>query len=117
MSGARCRRVGIGDRILAGGVPNVVVSVSGTRVRLADDEGMVRTVTTAELADRTRFEIPAYSTCDASAGVSKDAWTFTIYGENLANSNASTFSSTDQFILAQTPLRPRVIGGSFSYSF
>jgi iron complex outermembrane receptor protein len=66
---------------------------------------------------RTRFEIPAYSTVEASAGVSKDAWTFTIYGENLANSNASTFISTDQFIVAQTPLRPRVIGASFSYSF
>ena len=59
MSGARRRRVGIGDRILAGGTPNVVVSVSGTRVRLADDEGMVRTVPAAELADGTRFEIPA----------------------------------------------------------
>ena len=66
---------------------------------------------------RTRFEIPAYSTVAASAGVAKDAWTFTVYGENLANSNASTFISTDQFIVAQTPLRPRVIGGSFSYSF
>jgi iron complex outermembrane receptor protein len=66
---------------------------------------------------RTRFEIPAYSTVEASAGVAKDAWTFTVYGENLANSNASTFISTDQFIVAQTPLRPRVIGGSFSYSF
>jgi iron complex outermembrane receptor protein len=66
---------------------------------------------------RTRFEIPAYSTVEASAGVSKDAWIFTIYGENLANSNASTFLSTDQFILAQTPLRPRVIGASFSYSY
>jgi hypothetical protein len=59
VSGARRRRVGIGDRILAGGVPNVVVSVTGTRVRLADDEGMVRTVTAAELADGTRFEIPS----------------------------------------------------------
>jgi outer membrane receptor protein involved in Fe transport len=66
---------------------------------------------------RLRFEIPAYSTVAASAGVAKDAWTFTVYGENLANSNASTFISTDQFIVAQTPLRPRVIGGSFSYSF
>jgi iron complex outermembrane receptor protein len=66
---------------------------------------------------RTRFEIPAYSTVEAAAGVSKDAWTVTIYGENLTNSNASTFISTDQFIVAQTPLRPRVIGGSFSYSF
>ena len=27
------------------------------------------------------------------------------------------FISTDQFIVAQTPLRPRVIGASFSYSF
>ncbi|HUY51170.1 MAG TPA: Mu transposase C-terminal domain-containing protein [Streptosporangiaceae bacterium] len=59
MSGARRRRVGVGDRILVGGTPNVVVSVTGTRVRLADDEGAVRTVTAAELADGTRFEIPA----------------------------------------------------------
>ena len=58
MSGARRRRVGVGDRILAGGVPNVVVSVSGAHVRLADDEGRVQTVTAAELADGARFEIP-----------------------------------------------------------
>ena len=32
------------------------------------------------------------------------------FGENLANSNKSVFVSTDQFIVAQTPLRPRVIG-------
>ena len=57
MSGAR-RRVGVGDRILVGGTPSVVVSVTGTRVRLADDEGAVRTVTAAELADGTQFEIP-----------------------------------------------------------
>ncbi|HEX4240204.1 MAG TPA: TonB-dependent receptor [Steroidobacteraceae bacterium] len=66
---------------------------------------------------RGRFEVPAYSTFDASGGVTKDAWTVMIYGQNLANSNASTFISTDQFIIAQTPLRPRVIGASFSYSF
>ena len=59
VSGARRRRVGVGDRILAGGTPNVVVSVSGTRVRLADDEGRVVTVTAAELAGGARFEIPA----------------------------------------------------------
>jgi outer membrane receptor protein involved in Fe transport len=50
-------------------------------------------------------------------GVAKDAWTVTAYGENLANSNASTFISTDQFIVAQTPLRPRVLGVSFGYKF
>jgi outer membrane receptor protein involved in Fe transport len=66
---------------------------------------------------RLRFENPAYSTVDASIGVAKDAWLVTAYGENLANSNASTFVSTDQFIVAQTPLRPRVVGASFAYKF
>jgi iron complex outermembrane recepter protein len=66
---------------------------------------------------RYRFENPAYSTFEASFGVAKDAWIFNVYGENLSNSNASTFVSTDQFIVAQTPLRPRVIGASFSYKF
>ena len=37
---------------------------------------------------------------DASLGVAKDAWWVNVYGENLANSNASTFISTDQFIVA-----------------
>jgi outer membrane receptor protein involved in Fe transport len=66
---------------------------------------------------RLRFENPAYSTFEASFGVAKDAWIFNVYGENLSNSNASTFVSTDQFVVAQTPLRPRVIGASFSYKF
>jgi outer membrane receptor protein involved in Fe transport len=66
---------------------------------------------------RLRFENPAYSTFDASFGVAKDSWLVTVYGENLSNSNASTFVSTDQFIVAQTPLRPRVLGVSFGYKF
>ncbi len=66
---------------------------------------------------RLRFENPAYSTYAASFGVAKDAWIVTVYGENLSNSNASTFISDDQFIVAQTPLRPRVIGVSFGYKF
>jgi outer membrane receptor protein involved in Fe transport len=66
---------------------------------------------------RLRFINPAYSTYNASFGVAKDAWYANVYGENLANSNASTFISTDQFIVAQTPLRPRVIGVTFGYKF
>jgi transposase InsO family protein len=61
VSAARRRGVGVGDRVLASGVPNVVVGVSGTHVRLADDEGTVQTVTTADLADGTRFAIPSPS--------------------------------------------------------
>ncbi len=66
---------------------------------------------------RLRFQNPAYSTFDAAIGVAKDAWIVTAYGENLSNSNASTFVSTDQFIVAQTPLRPRILGVSFAYKF
>jgi iron complex outermembrane receptor protein len=66
---------------------------------------------------RLRFENPAYTTFDASFGVAKDAWYANVHAENLSNSNASTFVSTDQFIVAQTPLRPRVIGASFGYRF
>ena len=60
---------------------------------------------------------PAYSTYDASLGVAKDARYATVFGENLANSDASTFISTGQFIVAQTPLRPRVIGLTLGYKF
>ena len=66
---------------------------------------------------RGRFEMPAYSTANASVGIAKDPWWVNVYVENLGNSNASTFISTDQFIVEQTPLRPRVIGGSFGYKF
>jgi hypothetical protein len=66
---------------------------------------------------RGRFENPAYTTYDAAAGVAKGAWHFALTCENLTDSNASTFISSQQFITAQTPLRPRVITGSFGYQF
>jgi iron complex outermembrane receptor protein len=66
---------------------------------------------------RLRFENPAYTTYDASVGIAKDAWNVMVYGENLSNSNKSVFVSTDQFIVAQTPLRPRVLGLTFGYKF
>ncbi len=66
---------------------------------------------------RLRFENEAYSTYDASFGISKDQWNVSVFGENLANSNAAVFTSTQQFIVAQTPLRPRVLGVTFGYKF
>ncbi|GAC1673923.1 MAG: TonB-dependent receptor [Steroidobacteraceae bacterium] len=66
---------------------------------------------------RLRFEDPAYTTYDASLGVAKDAWNVHGYVQNLSNSNASVFTNTDQFIVAQTVLRPRVIGVAFGYKF
>jgi outer membrane receptor protein involved in Fe transport len=56
-------------------------------------------------------------TYDASIGVSKDAWTATLFGQNLGNSDASQFTSTAQFIKSEVPLRPRVLGVNVSYRF
>ena len=64
-----------------------------------------------------RFENPAYTAYDASVGVSKDAWWAELHAENLTNVLASTFTSTSQFALQQTILRPRVIGVTIGYRF
>ncbi|MHB8475296.1 MAG: TonB-dependent receptor [Steroidobacteraceae bacterium] len=64
-----------------------------------------------------RFENPAYSTYDASAGVAKDAWNAHVFVQNLSNSNASLFTNTGQFVVAETVVRPRVIGVKFGYKF
>jgi iron complex outermembrane recepter protein len=87
--------------------------ISYTQAGSNPTAGAGETISTSRL----RFVNPAYSTYDASIGVAKDAWTATLFGENLANSNASTFISTDQFIVEQTPLRPRVIGLTVAYKF
>ncbi len=69
------------------------------------------------ISGRLRWENPAYTLYDASFGVAKGAWNAKLYGENLSNSNASVNTNSDQFIVAQTPLRPRVIGVQFGYHF
>jgi outer membrane receptor protein involved in Fe transport len=64
-----------------------------------------------------RFENPAYSTYDASMGVAKDAWNAHLFIQNLSNSNASVFTNTGQFVVAETVIRPRVIGVKLGYKF
>jgi len=64
-----------------------------------------------------RFENPAYSTYDASAGIAKNQWNAHVYIQNLADSNASVFTNTGQFVVAETVIRPRVIGVKFGYNF
>ena len=55
------------------------------------------------------YNMPAYTTYDAALGVAKDNWVAQIIGNNLTNSNASTFTSSAEFIESQVPLRPRVL--------
>jgi iron complex outermembrane receptor protein len=64
-----------------------------------------------------RFENPPISQFDASCGVAKDAWTTGLYVENLTNVIKSTFTSTNQFVQAETITRPRVIELRFGYKF
>jgi iron complex outermembrane receptor protein len=64
-----------------------------------------------------RFENPAFSQFDASMGVAKDAWTLQIYAQNLTNVNESLFTSTTQFVPAETITRPRVLGVKFGFKF
>jgi iron complex outermembrane recepter protein len=60
---------------------------------------------------------PAYTTYDASLGISKDRWHVEAFGSNLSNSDASLFTSSAQFIQSQVPLRPRVLGVKVGMNF
>jgi len=64
-----------------------------------------------------RYLQPAYTTYDASLGVAFGKWYGQIYGSNLGNSDASTFTSSAQFIKSEVPLRPRVIGVKIGYNY
>jgi opacity protein-like surface antigen len=57
-----------------------------------------------------RYLQPAYTTIDAAIGANFDHWYAQLYGQNLGDSNATTFTSTAQFIKADVPLRPRILG-------
>jgi hypothetical protein len=64
-----------------------------------------------------RYDMPAYTTYDAAIAVAKDNWNVQISGSNLTNSDASTFTSSAQFIKSEVPLRPRVLTLGFGYKF
>ena len=64
-----------------------------------------------------RYDQPGYTIYDASTGVSKDAWTVQIFGQNLTNVLASTFTNSSQWIEQEAVTHPRVAGVKFSYKF
>jgi iron complex outermembrane receptor protein len=64
-----------------------------------------------------RYDQPGYTTYDASLGVAKDSWSVQVFGQNLSNSDASTFTSSAQFIKSEVPLRPRVLGVKIGLKF
>ena len=64
-----------------------------------------------------RYTMPAYNTYDAAIGFAKDTWEASVFGQNLSNSNASTFTTSGQDIKAIVPLRPRVLGLKIGFKF
>jgi hypothetical protein len=64
-----------------------------------------------------RYFQPSYVTFDASFQLAKDNWTATLFGENLGNSQASTFTSSSQWIKSQVPLRPRIVELKIGYDY
>ena len=58
-----------------------------------------------------------WATVDAAVGLSKDNWTVQAFAQNLTNRNASVYTNAAQWILTETPLRPRVAGVKFNYKF
>ncbi len=65
----------------------------------------------------TVYDQPEWTTYDASIGVSKGNWTVSLDGSNITNVNKSLFTNASQYIVTETPMRPRVITLNFHYSF
>lgn len=64
-----------------------------------------------------KYTIPAYTTYDAAAGVTRDNWTVQLMGTNLTNVYGPSNISSAQFIKAYVPLRPRVVMAQLRYRF
>ena len=63
------------------------------------------------------YNIDPYTSYDASVGVGKGPWSVQAYGQNLANTNSALDKNGGQFVLAEFPPRPRVLGVRFDYKF
>jgi outer membrane receptor protein involved in Fe transport len=63
------------------------------------------------------YDDPAFSTYDASVGVSKDAWNVQLYGQNITDVRAHLYTNARQWTRDVTINRPRTIGVRFGYTF
>jgi len=63
------------------------------------------------------FYNDGFTTYDASVGVAKDAWTVSLFGENLTDTRGVPFSSYAEWIKANTIIRPRTLSVRVAYRF
>jgi iron complex outermembrane receptor protein len=63
------------------------------------------------------FYNQGFTTYEASVGVVKDAWSVSLFGENLTDTRGVPFSSYAEWVKANTIIRPRTLSLRFSYHF
>jgi outer membrane receptor protein involved in Fe transport len=63
------------------------------------------------------YPLEGFTTYDASVGVAGDAWTVSLYGQNLSDERAELYANARQWYKAVTFNRPRTVGLSFGYRF
>ena len=64
-----------------------------------------------------RYYMPGFAQFDAQVGFKHDTWNISVFGENLSNTHASTFTSSAQFIKSEVPVRPMTYGVKIGTSF
>ncbi len=57
-----------------------------------------------------RYKMKGYALADAQIGFTRDNWTVTLFGDNIFNSHASTFTNSSQYIKTSTVVRPLTYG-------
>lgn len=63
------------------------------------------------------YDLPAFTTYEASLGVSKGPWTVQLLGQNLTDTRANLFTSDYEWIVAETVNRPRTVMLDTSFKF
>ena len=64
-----------------------------------------------------RYYMPGFAQFDAQIGFKHDNVTVSVFGENLGNTHASTFTSSAQFIKSTVPVRPMTYGMKIGTTF
>ena len=57
-----------------------------------------------------RYKMKGYALADAQVGFTRDNWSVTLFGDNIFNSHASTFTNSSQYIKTSTIVRPTTYG-------
>jgi outer membrane receptor protein involved in Fe transport len=64
-----------------------------------------------------RYRMSGYALLDASVGFRHGNWTASLFGNNLTNSHASTFTSSTERVKSEVPVRPLTYGLKVGINF